>query len=212
MVFRSDYPYTKDQLATGTVAYLYPKIDSTSLEAERFMAQAAREDQPISACGVVFVSEIQAHGQGRFDRGWISEKGGLYYTLIIPYPDIKSETEADIGNRAFGIGNLTRQVLISFAALPIAMKRPNDLLLEGKKLGGILTKVTKVLDVPVLSIGIGINVNQTAFTDDLLLFATSIYRHTGEFLPIPDLIDKLTQALLFSVQTNTWDVQPPDSE
>lgn len=95
--------------------------------------------------GTVVMAETQTAGRGRYGRTWQSPKGNLYMSLVLP----------DLGKNNLAIPFLTAvAVADSLPGFGITLKWPNDVLLSGKKLAGIL--IEKGVDK--LVVGIGVNV------------------------------------------------------
>lgn len=130
----------------------YREIDSTQEEARRLLAQ----DVP---GWTIVLANRQTGGRGRFGRPWASPEGNLYMTLILrPRPG-----QPPVGT-AIGLANLCVGLAVAEAALvlapdaPLALKWPNDLLLDGAKMCGILSELVQVPHAdPALLIGIGVN-------------------------------------------------------
>ncbi len=142
------------RLAPGSLGlplYYFDEIDSTNLEARR----RAEAGAPHGAC---LVAEHQSAGRGRLDRHWQSPKGSaLLFSLILRH-------EINL-NRIFALNNLVSlalcRALEKHGGLAPAIKWPNDVYLEGKKLAGVLTEFTsrgEMVDHAV--VGVGLNVNQ----------------------------------------------------
>jgi BirA family biotin operon repressor/biotin-[acetyl-CoA-carboxylase] ligase len=125
----------------------FKSLDSTMIEARRDL-------QP----GRVVVAEEQTAGMGRHGRKWLSEPGaGLYVSVILaakPVPVIMLSLGL-AARRAIGCGDI---------------RWPNDVLINGKKCAGVLAQ----LEADTIIAGIGINVAQTEFPDDLETPATSL--------------------------------------
>eukprot|EP01022_Parablepharisma_sp_SALTPOND_P008848 TRINITY_DN137092_c0_g1_i1.p3 TRINITY_DN137092_c0_g1~~TRINITY_DN137092_c0_g1_i1.p3 ORF type:complete len:323 (-),score=137.00 TRINITY_DN137092_c0_g1_i1:125-1093(-) len=144
------------RLAPGSLGlplYYFPEIDSTNLEARR----RAEAGAPHGAC---LVAEHQSAGRGRLDRRWASPRGSaLLFSLIL---------RLELGlNRIFALNNLVSlalcRALEKHGGLTPAIKWPNDVYLEGKKLAGVLTEFAsrgELVDHAV--VGVGLNVNQPA--------------------------------------------------
>lgn len=115
--------------------------------------ELARKGAPHLSC---VVAEHQTKGRGRLNRNWISSRGGLWFTLILR--PLLPPHLVYIYNFAASL-SLSR-VLNRLFNLDISVKWPNDLLLGGKKLAGMLSEMETRGDmVQFLVIGIGINVN-----------------------------------------------------
>jgi BirA family transcriptional regulator, biotin operon repressor / biotin---[acetyl-CoA-carboxylase] ligase len=104
----------------------------------------------------VVIAENQTTGRGRLNRKWFSSKGGLWFTLIL-----KPKTPPQLSyiyNFAASL-SLSRSLRQLFG-VDVSVKWPNDILLNGKKLVGLLSEMETRGDmVEYLNIGIGINVN-----------------------------------------------------
>jgi len=127
--------------------------------------------------GTVVMAEAQTAGRGRSGRSWHSEKGvGLYFTVLLR-PKL-APAQAPLLTMLAGVSAHTA-IAAQMGVVP-ELKWPNDLLLNGKKLGGILTEMHAEPNVVrFVIVGIGINVNQEKFPPELAGIATSIRKETG---------------------------------
>jgi len=127
--------------------------------------------------GTVVMAEAQTAGRGRVGRGWHSEKGmGLYFTVLLR-PKL-APAQAPLLTILAGVSAHT--AIAAQTGLVPELKWPNDLLLNGKKLGGILTEMhAEPNAVRFVIVGIGINVNQEKFPTELGSIATSIRKESG---------------------------------
>jgi BirA family biotin operon repressor/biotin-[acetyl-CoA-carboxylase] ligase len=127
----------------------FDEIDSTSDEAlRRIRAGMASED--------VVVARSQTAGRGRMGRRWSSAAGNLYMTLMFPAPALDRIGEVALV-AALGAGEAVTAVLPGTAR--ITYKWPNDLMLDSRKLGGILIESELAPDGRRwVALGIGINV------------------------------------------------------
>jgi len=106
--------------------------------------------------GVVLIAASQTHGRGRMGRAWTSPEGGLYFSILLR-PDLKAKA----------LLRMTVYSCVPFAeaveavtGARVEVKWPNDLEIEGKKVGGILVEgVSKLNRIDSVIIGIGINAN-----------------------------------------------------
>lgn len=126
--------------------------------------------------GAVVLAEEQTAGRGRAGRSWHSERGaGLYVTLLLR-PKL-SPVQAPLLTMLAGLSAHT--AVLAQTGLAAELKWPNDLLINGKKFGGILTEMhAEPNAVRFVIIGIGINVNQEKFPGELAATATSLRRET----------------------------------
>ncbi len=104
----------------------------------------------------VVAAERQGKGRGRLDRAWVSEKGGLYFTLIIR-PEIPPQLSFRFN---FCASWALAQTLREDFDIPAMVKWPNDILVNDRKLVGMLSEMETRSDmVSFVNIGIGVNVN-----------------------------------------------------
>lgn len=123
------------------------RIDSTNAEARRRAAAGER--------GPLWIwADEQTDGRGRRGRSWVSEPGNLYATFLFPLP-AKMETAPQL---ALVAALAVHDAIVDLRpALEAAIKWPNDILIGGAKVSGILAEIVHV-DPPVVAIGCGINV------------------------------------------------------
>ena len=128
--------------------------------------------------GSVVLAEEQTAGRGRAGRSWHSERAaGIYVTLLLR-PRI-SPVQAPLLTMMAGLSAHT--AIQAQTGLQPDVKWPNDLMLSGKKLGGILTEMhAETTLVRFVIVGIGINVNQEKFPAELNAIATSLRAETGK--------------------------------
>ena len=128
--------------------------------------------------GTVVIAESQIYGRGRLGRKWASPPGGNIYMSIILRPVIATEDAALLTLLA---AVASARALRGSTGLKIEIKWPNDLMVSGRKLGGILTE-TKTIDKKVVFavIGIGINVNIELgdLPEEMREVATSVMHET----------------------------------
>jgi len=128
------------------------RIDSTNTAAMVLAQEGA-------AHGTVVVAEEQTAGRGRFGREWYSEKSsGIYLSVILRPPF--SPAAAPILTLMAGVA--TQQAASALTGLSVDIRWPNDLLVNGKKVAGILTEMNAELGrLHAVVLGIGINVNHS---------------------------------------------------
>jgi len=116
------------------------------------------------------VSEVQTRGRGRSGRSWKSPRGGLWFSIIIR-PKIPINR---IPLLQFWVANALRNGVEGVYGVQSEVKWPNDLVVGGKKLAGVLIE-TKISgpELVYAIVGIGLNVNLTA--EQLPTGATSIF-------------------------------------
>jgi len=148
----------------------FSETDSTNTRAKALADQGAPE-------GTVIVSEKQTVGRGRKGRNWFSpSREGIYVSLILR-PDI-SPDEAPKTTLLTAVA--VAEALISLTRLKVNIKWPNDILISGKKIAGILKEIKAEMDaIDYIIVGLGLNVNTPDFPDDIREKATSILIETG---------------------------------
>jgi BirA family biotin operon repressor/biotin-[acetyl-CoA-carboxylase] ligase len=151
----------------------YVSTDSTNSRAKELVVAGAAE-------GVLVIAEEQTQGRGRFDRHWFSPKGENIYASLILRPSLPPET-------ASGMVILTAvaaaEALIATTGLTATVKWPNDILIGGKKIGGLLLEMDVEMDaIDYMVIGLGINVNSAAerFPKEIREKTTSVLMETGK--------------------------------
>jgi len=129
--------------------HYFPEIGSTMDAARELARKGAGE-------GTIVIAEAQAHGRGRLSREWLSPKGGIYFTLILR-PSISPAYAPRINLMASVAVAATIRKLFGLKA---ELKWPNDVLIEGRKVCGILAEMDAEMDVVnFVNVGIGINAN-----------------------------------------------------
>jgi BirA family biotin operon repressor/biotin-[acetyl-CoA-carboxylase] ligase len=104
----------------------------------------------------VVVAERQSEGRGRLGRNWVSEAGGLFFTVVLR-PRL---APAHSGRLNLAVATVLVKTLRERYDLPASVKWPNDILVDEQKLVGILSEMEAESDqVTYVNIGIGINVN-----------------------------------------------------
>jgi BirA family biotin operon repressor/biotin-[acetyl-CoA-carboxylase] ligase len=145
------------------------KIGSTNTTAMAAAAEGAPE-------GSVFLAEEQTAGRGRGANSWESQRSTGIYCSVVVRPTVPP-SEVLVLSLAAGLAvqSAIQQVDSRVAA---DLKWPNDVLIDGKKVCGILTEMnSEATRVRYIVVGIGINVNQTDFPKELV--ATSLRLETG---------------------------------
>jgi BirA family biotin operon repressor/biotin-[acetyl-CoA-carboxylase] ligase len=163
-----------EPLVKGTLftqIHHYYKIGSTNEAAMEAAAAAAPE-------GSVFLAEEQTAGKGRGGNEWHSARSAGIYCSVILRPQLPP-SDALVLSLAAGLAVQSAIHSIDSRLHP-DLKWPNDLLLDGKKFCGILTEMNaEATRVRHIVIGVGINVNQRKFPDDVRDTATSLLLASG---------------------------------
>lgn len=157
--------------------YFYQKIDSTNEEAKRLLRKG--KSPPFYV-----VAEVQTQGKGQQGRKWISHRGGLYISIVLG-------EEYDIATALVSATLSVQRLLIPYIP-DIKIRFPNDLITKNKKIAGILIERGSSFTI----FGIGINVNQKIFPEEIRDKATSLYLITGEKYIIREIEEDILKHLL----------------
>ena len=115
------------------------------------------------AAFTVIVAGRQTKGRGRLDRTWISTNGGLYFTVVVR-PPMPPALSARVN---FAASLTLVQLLRDMFEIHATVKWPNDILVDGRKLSGMLSEMEAEADrVAFINIGIGLNVNNDPTADE----------------------------------------------
>jgi BirA family transcriptional regulator, biotin operon repressor / biotin---[acetyl-CoA-carboxylase] ligase len=164
----------------GREIHVFQETTSTNDVAARLAQGGAKE-------GAVVFAESQTKGRGRMGRAWISPAGkGLWFTVLLR-PDIPPQGTTQLTVAAATA--LTRAVTLQTGLVP-EIKWPNDLLIRGRKIAGILTEMRAELDrvqEVLLGIGMDVNLEPADFSEPLRKTATSLRIETGQKVNRADL-------------------------
>lgn len=143
----------------------YFRADSTNSIAGKLAAEGAPH-------GTVVVAEEQTAGRGRFGRAWYSEKSSGIYASLILRPELSPAAAPALTLMA---GVAAHRAISAATGLRIDIRWPNDLLVGGKKVCGILTEMSAEVDrLHSVVLGVGINVNHREMPSELKGIATSL--------------------------------------
>ena len=122
--------------------------------------------------GTVVITDFQKNGVGTHDRKWYSSKGENLTFSILLYPNCKVKKLEGLTKK---IAEDFVEILKELYDINLKIKEPNDLILNNKKVCGILTETSlKGEKVENLIIGIGLNINQEKFPEEIKETATSL--------------------------------------
>lgn len=157
------------------------EVDSTNEECKRRANKGCES-------GLFVVSDKQMSGKGRLGRAWLADKNvGLYMSMVLR-PEIMPVEAPQITLIA---GIVIKRIINRITGLKAEIKWPNDVIVNGKKLVGILTEMSAEMEkVNYIVLGIGINVNMERFEGELINKATSLYMETGKRFKRSDIINE----------------------
>ena len=158
-------------MTPGQGPFVHDEIDSTNLEARRQVDAGVKGPLWIAA-------RRQTLGRGRRGRAWSSEPGNLAATLVTPIPGGPAEAGLYSFTAALAVSD-TLQVLAP--GQDIALKWPNDVLLNrGKACGILLESLASGVSETTLAIGIGLNLSHSPDAPDAIWPPTSVFAETGQ--------------------------------
>ncbi|MBR1391559.1 MAG: biotin--[Lachnospiraceae bacterium] len=160
----------------------FDEIDSTNSRASQLAEEGALH-------GTLVVADHQNSGRGRRGRSWSSpSQTGIFMTLLLR-PDIEPANASMLTLLA---ALAVARGIEKNTGLTVQIKWPNDIVINGKKVCGILTEMNAQMDyVNHIIIGIGINVHNTEFPDEIVQTATSIYLESGRHVQRAELIEAI---------------------
>lgn len=153
----------------GKPVVYYPETDSTNIRIRHLGDEGAPH-------GTVAVADRQTAGRGRRGRTWESPGGSCIYMSILLRPDLAPE-KAPMLTLVMACG--VAEGIMDCADVKVQIKWPNDIIVSGKKLAGILTEMSTQVDyINHVTVGVGINVNVQNFPEEIQT-ATSLLSETG---------------------------------
>jgi BirA family biotin operon repressor/biotin-[acetyl-CoA-carboxylase] ligase len=166
--------------------HMLQQTDSTNLQAKILAGRGAAE-------GTVVVADTQSHGRGRRGRTWFSPPGRSIYTSLILRPPIApfQAPQITLMTAVAVAKSLNRKI-----GLDAKIKWPNDILIRGKKIAGILTEISMEMDVvDFVVVGLGINVNsrREEMPSEIQDIVTSIHIESGSNLSRSTLLCNLLE-------------------
>ena len=170
----------------GKEVLYFDRTDSTNIQA-RLAGEAGAPH------GTLAVAEIQDGGRGRRGRNWISPAGvGIWMSLLLR-PGISPISASTL---TLVMALAAQKGIKEATGIESQIKWPNDLVLNKKKICGILTEMgTEFMEIRYVVMGTGINVNQEDFPEEIRKTATSLYMETGKKYHRSRIIERILEAL-----------------
>ena len=192
----------------GQEIFCYNTLDSTNVKAK----ELAEEGYP---SGTLVIAESQTAGRGRRGRDWNSQEGtGIFMSFILK-PELTSEpaeqnppglisASAEQNHSGLTIENASMVTLVCALAVSMGIsqvtgaeaqiKWPNDIVMNGRKICGILTEMSVVSGkVGHVVVGIGINVSNLQFPEEIANTAGSLYTETGKFFQRAEIVGAILE-------------------
>lgn len=167
----------------GKELRLFPELASTNTRAMEMASQGAPE-------GTAVIAETQSAGKGRLGRKWISPKGNLYVSVVLrpEVPTHKAPLVTLMGAVA------AASAIRAGTGLSAQIKWPNDILIAGKKVSGLLTEMSAEPDrvkYIVLGIGIDVNMDLCELPAEIRSMSTTLAAETGALVDRTALVQQL---------------------
>jgi len=146
----------------GKKMYYFPELKSTNIMAkEKALHRAEGIDE-----GTLIIAERQSAGKGRLGREWFSPAGGIWLSIIL-YPQL---SPSYISRITLMTAVAAVKAIKIYTQIRPQIKWPNDILINEKKVCGILTEMSAELDIinwVVVGIGINVNIDHREFPEDI---------------------------------------------
>lgn len=162
----------------------YEEIDSTQKRAKELIGEAKE--------GSIIFAEKQTAGIGTHGRPWHTSPQNLAFTIIL-YPNCEIEK---LENVTYKIAECMVQAVKELYAISLEIKLPNDIMYEKKKIAGILTQTNVTGNmVSSMLIGLGMNINQEEFPEEINQIATSLKKEFGIETNREEILEKFLEKL-----------------
>jgi BirA family biotin operon repressor/biotin-[acetyl-CoA-carboxylase] ligase len=180
----------------GSEFYYFEQVESTNATAEKLARSGINE-------GTVVLANMQTHGRGRSGKSWFSPPGvNLYFSMILRPPSLH------LKYLPFLTALAIVRVLKGFG-LKGDLKWPNDVLVDGKKICGILIQTAiEENTLQFVIVGCGINVNGSHFPEELDQAATSVFQQYGSEVSREAILASFLlefEKLYEKIDTVSWD-------
>lgn len=141
--------------------------------------------------GTIIIAESQTGGRGRMGRKWLSPEGGIWLSIIL-----KPEMQPVYAPRITLLAGVAVAKTIRSLGLEAKIKWPNDVLIRGKKVCGILTEIEAEIDqidYCVVGIGIDANVDTESFPEEFRESSTSLKKELGREINRVEFVQRLLE-------------------
>ena len=195
LVSAPDALYADDLLArlgktkiVGRDIHVFEQTTSTNDVIEKLARDGVKE-------GAVVFAESQTKGRGRLGRAWMSPaRKGLWFSILLR-PELRPQETTQL---TVASATALRRAIQSETGLNPEIKWPNDILIGGKKVAGILTELSAELDRVkhvILGVGVDVNLGANEFPQELRRTATSLKIETGKAVSRPELATAILREL-----------------
>ncbi|MEG2074621.1 MAG: biotin--[acetyl-CoA-carboxylase] ligase, partial [Angelakisella sp.] len=201
---------TREQVLAAVTESAWQQIicieetDSTNLYANRLILEGAGD-------GTVVIADRQTKGMGRMGRSFLSLPGvGIYLSMILEPHCTAKELGLLTSYAGLAVCRATERV----CGITPQIKWPNDIIIEGKKVCGILTRLVSDAETATIThaiVGIGINVRQQSFPEELSQKAISLRQATGRDFLRAELAGEIINELNRMLRVEKWLENPPEN-
>ncbi|WP_161629799.1 biotin--[acetyl-CoA-carboxylase] ligase [Desulfogranum japonicum] len=174
-------------------------IDSTNTMAKQLVCEGR-------TTAALLVAESQSSGRGQQNRCFNSPNGGLYFTIL----DRSRVPDRLLPCVTLAVGVACAEVIESVSLLDVSLKWPNDLYVDGKKLGGILCEsIRQKSDSVWVMLGVGININTkiSHLPEDIRASLTTLHEQTGKNFDLQAILAALVENIANKIELLREDVE-----
>ncbi|MDE6607476.1 MAG: biotin--[acetyl-CoA-carboxylase] ligase [Lachnospiraceae bacterium] len=171
----------------GQTVYYFDKTGSTNIDAKKFAADGAPH-------GTIVVADDQENGRGRRGRTWQSPAGSNVYFTIVLRPAFEPDKASML---TLVMAMSVAEAIGDYCGIRAQIKWPNDIVINKKKVCGILTEMEIALetnDIQYVVIGVGINTNQEEFPEEMKEIASSLVNEGGRKVSRAGMIQKVMES------------------
>ena len=171
----------------GKTIHCFSEVTSTNDLAKEMASIRAKE-------GTVIIAETQTHGKGRFGREWASPRGGVWLSIVLR-PKLPPK---DVPKLTLTASLAVAKIISQLFNLKTEVKWPNDVLINGKKVCGILTEAStrgSKTNFVVVGIGINANVDLDSFPAEVRENATSLKHELKREIDREEFIHNLLETM-----------------
>lgn len=172
----------------GKAIHYFPRLDSTNAKAYELATRGAEE-------GEVVIAESQEKGKGRLGRHWFSPPYLNLYLSVVLRPNIPPHQAPLITLMA---AVATAEAIETYTGLRPVIKWPNDILLGGRKVAGLLNEIQSETDrihFIILGVGVNLNADKKIYPKEIRTLATSLKQEMGRAISRKDFLSILLKEL-----------------
>lgn len=165
--------------------YEFDQLDSTNAKAKEF----AKDGYPH---GLVILAKEQTAGRGRKGRFWDSQKScGIYMTILLRPQIVPDHAHMLTLVAALAVA----EAITDYTHIQAQIKWPNDIVIGNRKVCGILTEMNleRSRKIDYVIVGIGVNVHQTSFPEEIQEIAGSLYSQCGKHFHRREIIEAILE-------------------